>query len=795
KQSSWLRAVLGSTASGERTVTVWGKLSWGANPLAASSTQDGLADGARIDPLVHRYLQLSSLNAGLSSSCSGLSNGVGWEIHLFINDSTPSGHAEVQNYTNGSQVSGSGCGSLTGYTVSVPIDQTMQNQSLTAQFAYNDGSLKSLAVNGSSKSAIVHLDAFLNSASTGGHSYSGTGSGTSLSFTETTIRVAGKSPTWLWLPDGNGTLSPAPWGLKTYTGEQAFDLVTVNNQYGSTLSASVPNFWALSTTTPLSLPSGLNNLLIPRAQFLNSSLGHGLILGKGFQDSSSSTPPMLGTSELSAISTFSASNDLTGVGCYWQNRGISSSAGGLCSNEGTIPSDSSNLRVRVEGDGNWSSSNGGGMPLKPGALNTTSEGASLQAALTLNVSSTTELNLLLAGLIDNATGGVNGSFTAITYEVPLLGFAPAVVKAIANQPVTSDGLFGAPTYNPPPTPPQTSFWGSVWNTVSGIGNAVINGVSTVVAAAWTVATAALHYLSNAASALGQYAEQAIKTIVSGLVGLGNLLLKALQWALQAFLKLLKSALQAAFAPLQKILVSWALNVNQSLKDALTSGDISLATSQEMWSAISGTGYEIGMTLAYVVEAALAVAAVLSADSEELAMTAVSAFVGLALGMFMPAITAFITQSMVHTTENTANGTLNQHPQQTWWNVSAESFGWYAAGYTNIQAASDLYKDANNPGSGPAKVVTDAIGFAVGLEALLITVMSIATGIKSCALAIWGLILDVSSIVVDIIGMALPASGPTAASDAEDGLGLDDITLLIDTATFEIDLGQMATYGC
>lgn len=33
----WLRAVTGNLASGEPTLTVWGKLSWGANPLAAST--------------------------------------------------------------------------------------------------------------------------------------------------------------------------------------------------------------------------------------------------------------------------------------------------------------------------------------------------------------------------------------------------------------------------------------------------------------------------------------------------------------------------------------------------------------------------------------------------------------------------------------------------------------------------------------------------------------------------------------------------------------------------------------
>ncbi len=49
KAISWLRATTG-TWKGYRTMTVWGKLSWGADPLTASSPQDGIADGSRISP-------------------------------------------------------------------------------------------------------------------------------------------------------------------------------------------------------------------------------------------------------------------------------------------------------------------------------------------------------------------------------------------------------------------------------------------------------------------------------------------------------------------------------------------------------------------------------------------------------------------------------------------------------------------------------------------------------------------------------------------------------------------------
>src|SRR5208282_3725516 len=44
-----LRAVMG-TWKGVPTLTVWGKLSWGANPLASSTVGGNVPDGQRVDP-------------------------------------------------------------------------------------------------------------------------------------------------------------------------------------------------------------------------------------------------------------------------------------------------------------------------------------------------------------------------------------------------------------------------------------------------------------------------------------------------------------------------------------------------------------------------------------------------------------------------------------------------------------------------------------------------------------------------------------------------------------------------
>ncbi|MGH9920568.1 MAG: hypothetical protein ACRD6W_17080, partial [Nitrososphaerales archaeon] len=87
-----LRAVTGSyiyEGQTHRTMTVWGKLSWGADPLAYSTSEfkapngDLIPDGAMVDPL-----GLTAVNVTLDSwSMSGLSKGDG--VAVFIEGTSP----------------------------------------------------------------------------------------------------------------------------------------------------------------------------------------------------------------------------------------------------------------------------------------------------------------------------------------------------------------------------------------------------------------------------------------------------------------------------------------------------------------------------------------------------------------------------------------------------------------------------------------------------------------------------------------------------------------------------------
>ena len=90
--NGWLRAVTGY-ANGTDTLTVWGKLSWGANPLAQSTSSDGVADGAQVNPLGTTFLNVTIT----SWNDTGLPNGAG--VNSFIHAVSGS-TVDYSRYTN-----------------------------------------------------------------------------------------------------------------------------------------------------------------------------------------------------------------------------------------------------------------------------------------------------------------------------------------------------------------------------------------------------------------------------------------------------------------------------------------------------------------------------------------------------------------------------------------------------------------------------------------------------------------------------------------------------------------------
>lgn len=116
--------------------------------------------------------------------------------------------------------------------------------------------------------------------------------------------------------------------------------------------------------------------------------------------------------------------------------------------------------------------NSGGLPNDPALENATNAGGALQYIVTVNSTNFTwngqtsqvpTLDLLLAALLDNTTGGVNGTLVNITSTSYEIGLPAPVLSAIPNATQVYTGFFGPPTKPAvsPPSHSSCSSWGCV----------------------------------------------------------------------------------------------------------------------------------------------------------------------------------------------------------------------------------------------------------------------------------------------------------------------------------------------
>ncbi|MGB7124036.1 MAG: hypothetical protein WBE40_04175, partial [Thermoplasmata archaeon] len=397
KAAGWLRAVSGEWNS-RRTLTVWGKLSWGANPLAASTPYDNIADGNRINPVDAEDLSVSVSNLYVT----GLSTGMGYAA-LFrpFAGPTAKGTPELTNFSAPVGLSG-GIARLTGYTVVIPTSQTSQYQTLQLQILANKSGTSTLTHVAFDKNLtqVNILYDMVNTAplpeSFGSAPVNGLNG--SLSLTLQAVPVGGKAPTYLWLPTNNGTVNGLPVGLERYTGEQSFDLVVVNVS-ASVTSDPIPLPWG-GTASGISLAPGLNTFLVPRGQFLASPLGQAVLLGQETAyANASATPQLLTDSGVASLLTgFGGANLSVDLSAYWQDRAIASGPGTIPGTTETGTPSSSDLQVNVMAAESTLANNTGGLPSNPSLYSTVGAPPAVQSVVTLNVTSTATLDLLLAGL-------------------------------------------------------------------------------------------------------------------------------------------------------------------------------------------------------------------------------------------------------------------------------------------------------------------------------------------------------------------------------------------------------------
>jgi hypothetical protein len=568
RNAGWLRAIEG-TWKGLPTLTVEGKLSWGANPLVASTPNDGLPDGERVNPLYDVGLEFQSVYANLTGLGSG-NVGDGYAVRIFDNYTDNGGTARcLDNYSSQALYGNSSYPDVTNYVTTLPVSQTQQKQQFSLEVAENlTGWPQPAYINGSQTEVTLTYDLVqagklvVNVAGThsGGHS--------TLYGVFKEVPIGAKAPTWLWVPTDNGTVNGLPVGLERYTGEQSFDLVVVNASKALT-SDPIPLPWG-GTSTGVTLSTGMNDFLVPREQFLDSPFGAAIFLGKSTSFNGSRALPLVSTTEQGYLTGFNGANLMVDLDAYWQNRAIASGPGNITGSWETgtpqfINHRQNALVVQVLAAPSASGANTGGLPSNPSLYSTLGDPSALQSIVTLNITSTDTFDLLLAALIDNTTGGanaVNGTLQSVTNQIGFLGLNPTVVNAISNATDLNNGLYGPPASQFPP-PQPSGFWNSFWNAVTSFITNPLGTILSLVDTVWNAAKAAFSYFNHLAHEATAIGGQLLARAAGTLVSLGDRILSVLDTLLSYILSVVKAAL----APVIDPIVNSAKSFDQSLGTA------------------------------------------------------------------------------------------------------------------------------------------------------------------------------------------------------------------------------------
>ena len=735
---TWLRAVLGTSGS-ERTLTIWGKLSWGANPEVASTPGSGLTDGSRLSPVGNEDLSIQVTNLYVQ----GLQTGQGYAARIGVYaGTTPTGTAELLNYTAPAGLTAGSGARLTGYTTVVPVSQTSQYETLQIEVLANESGSKTLT---SIAFAYVHskiyfeenvtYDMVLRQAVSYSYSISNALArpNGSLAFTLQSVPVGGKVPTFLWLPTDNSTVNGLPAGLERYTGEQSFDLVVVNAS-SAISSVSIPYPWG--GTYRVSLQTGLNNFLFPREQFLNSSFAAAVFEGKKFPyPTNLPTPPVVASDvpaqDLLTQSFGTTSGLMLDLQAYWQNRSISAPPGNFTSAETGVPG-SSSLQVRTMVVQSAPSNNTGGLPSEPGLFANASlpSPPALQAIVTLNITSTQTLDLLLSALLTNTTAGVNGTFQSITNQVPSFGLAPAVLSALANAPIVSQGVYGPPPYKPSSSP-SGGPWGEFWNAVSAVLTNPLGAIESLVGVVWSGTVASFTYLNHlfqeALAAGGNLLARGAATLVS----VGKAILNGLEQLLNYIYALVKELFSPIVGAVDSSMQSYDASLAAPLKQAWASengsGAVTSAEVNSIGLAFGGPALELGLGIGVAVTIALTLLTPFDLGPSFVIGMVIGLIAGALLSSgFVISAASTLSSSAVFAIENLANRTVDLPVSE--WATLAGVLGIVAAG-AEVPFSWYLLSQALNFKNAPAdELFSDAAAItAIALAAIFIGALAVPSG--------------------------------------------------------------------
>ena len=417
---------------------------------------------------------------------------------------------------------------------------------------------------------------------------------------------------------------------------------------------------------------------------------------------------------------------------------------------------------------------------------------SVQAVVTLNLTSYSNLTYLLAGLLDNSTGvgggqvGVNGSFLDVTDFLPSLGLAAPVMSALANVVPPNGGIFGAPVSVATPPAPSCSGFGCLWSAVTSTVASVVGAITSIVAETWGFVVAAAEFVDQLAVGLADIvakgAQWVAQNTVSGLEKIGTALETAL-WALLAYIiaeakTFLTSALNFVFssvnnavpqmsAEFDPIAFNFWLPIQQFLMEAIV---------------VAPTIYIVGAVLT----------AVAPPSGPLLAGLVIGLFVSVVLSFFAfeadPLVAGlqerlvWDADGLVNATEVGPPGSKAQQSDQPGWDDLAQIASQPQAGFI----ASGLGLALLRARSGQVGI-PDAFSFGLSVLGLGFTwyFVNHPGNFLSAGVSV---LVDTASLITDLILLGNPA-GKTSGPMATASRVVDGVSLAMDTGSLLVDFDK------
>jgi hypothetical protein len=785
-----LRAVVGCIAgsggcgqrSNDWTLTVWGKLSWGANPLNTSTPDDGIPDGARISPLTG-----TGLNLTVTGWSESLSTGDGVAAYLLVSSPGAPYWHQTTDYS-GYSISENDAGFSGEYTENFQVAPTQQYAKLNFSLDYQGSSGGVTSICSSSKFAADLFNPQQQSVSC-------INGPDKLYINYQTYPIQSKNPSFIVVPMGNSTLSALPLGLTRYTGEQDFELIEV--EVNSTLTKGPTSFSLGSIGYPavgarngvrgaygITFQNGLTNVLIPRMLFLDSPFGQAVL--------NNTNESILPTTEDAGVQPAWTAGIVAAksIGGNYTNSTGKTSFGPV--------NGSSFIKVYTPSSQScsiWDSDEHlcGGVPGNAG-LEAGNQTLAVGGVIVLNLTNQSNFEALIAGLLLNHSGNVTARMWLATPYLDSLGLPSAVLNVLSDYAQFSSGTYGAPIYT---TSSSSSGILSGWE---GIWNSNFGWLGSDITATWNWLTAGLDYLYNLGAGLVNWALSAAKQDLAGLEAIAsaalNLLEKLWDWVIYEItqeISVIVSSIKAAFANYDSAL-SAALNasVGDVYNGGGNNGHVTNAHALQLISALGGSALILALALGVIVAIVFYILTPLELGSSFLLGVIVAAFgfttlaavAGLAGAMVLTAAGIGILDSYITSLWSANSGTI----QQTDWGAVSGAIGG-ATSFVDIPLASYLgdteatltvtisEDDAGNPVATSAVATSwSTIAFAFDILALIALVYSWSDSS-----------LPVAIIASALGGVALITSA-AAAADAWDENPEDQVYMALDLILSGISLG-------